>query len=158
MMFTCERRALEKELEKEMAEARRGKLACFQKTHTRVTKKTVPTIMTTATATHIVIPNLTPEELVKFMDIAVASKYGNDITNFTRTITEVRSTLDTFKTDLQNMLPWQIRSVGQQVHGESWVNNQILNLAYLTRVAHPHQVTQAPFTRVTLLHRVTQVT
>jgi hypothetical protein len=54
------------------------------------------------------------------MDIAVASKYGNDLTNFTRTITEeVRSTLDTFKTDLQNTLPQQIRSVVQQVHGES---------------------------------------
>jgi hypothetical protein len=34
------------------------------------------------------------------------------------------------------------------------VNNWILNLAHLTRVAHPHQVTRAPFTWVTLLHRV----
>jgi hypothetical protein len=77
--------------------------------------------MTTATATHTVIPNLTPEELVKFIDIAVACKYGNDLTNFTHTITEeVHSTLDTFKTDLQNTLPPQIRSVVQQVHGESW--------------------------------------
>jgi hypothetical protein len=110
----AERRALKKELEKEMAEARRGKLACFQKTCTGVIKKTIPAIMTTATATHILIPNLAPEELVKFMDVAVATKYGNDLTNFTRTITEeVRSTLDTFKTDLQNMLPWQIRSVVQ---------------------------------------------
>jgi hypothetical protein len=54
------------------------------------------------------------------MDVAIASKYGNDLTNFTRTITkEVRSTLDTFKTDLQNTLLRQIRSVVQQVHGES---------------------------------------
>jgi uncharacterized alkaline shock family protein YloU len=46
------------------------------------------------------------------MDIAVASKYGNEITNFTHTITEeVRSTLDTFKTNLQNTLPRQIGSV-----------------------------------------------
>jgi hypothetical protein len=73
-----------------------------------------------ATATPTVTPNLTPEELVKFMDVAVASKYGNDLTNFTRTITEeVHSALDTFKTDLQNMLPRQIRSVVQHVHGES---------------------------------------
>jgi hypothetical protein len=70
--------------------------------------------MTTATATSTVTPNLTPEELVKFMDVAVASKYGSDLTNFTRTITEeVHSTLDTFKTDLQNTLPQQIRSVVQ---------------------------------------------
>jgi hypothetical protein len=76
-----------------------------------VIKKIVPAITTTATATPTVTPNLTPKELVKFMDVAEASKYGNDLTNFTRTITEeVRSTLDTFKTDLQNALPRQIRS------------------------------------------------
>jgi hypothetical protein len=68
----------------------------------------------------MVTPNLTPEELVKFMDAAVASKYRNDLMNFTRTIIEeVRSTLDTFETDLQNMVPQQIRSVVQQVQGES---------------------------------------
>jgi hypothetical protein len=118
----AERRALEKELEEEMAEARRRKLACFQKTHTGVIKKTVPAITTTttATATPTVTPNLTLEELVKFMDVVVASKYGNDLTNFTRTvIEEVRSTLDTFKSDLQNTLHRQIRSVVQQVHSES---------------------------------------
>jgi hypothetical protein len=108
-----ERRALEMELEEEMAKARRRKVACVQKTRTGVIKKT---IMTMATATPMVTPNLTPEELVKFMAVAVASKYGNDPTNFTRTITEeVCSTLDTFKTNLQNMLPRQIRSVVQQV-------------------------------------------
>jgi uncharacterized membrane protein len=116
----AERRALRKELEEEMAEARRRKLACFQKTRMGVIKKTVRAITTTATATPTVTPNLTLEEFVTFMDVAVANKYGNDLTNFTRTIPEeVRSTLDTFKTDLQNMLPQQIRLVVQQVHGES---------------------------------------
>jgi hypothetical protein len=62
----------------------------------------------------MVTPNLTPEGLVKFMGVAVASKYRNDLTNFTHTITEeVCNTLDTFKTDLQNTLPQQIRSVVQ---------------------------------------------
>jgi uncharacterized membrane protein len=102
----AERRALEKELEEEMAEMRRRKLTCFQKTRMGVVKKTVSAITTTATATSMVTPNLTPEELVKFMDVAVAGKYGNDLINFTRTVTEeVRSTIDTFKTNLQNMLP-----------------------------------------------------
>jgi hypothetical protein len=119
-LHEAERRALEMELEEEKAEVRRKKLACFQKTLTGVMKKTILTITTTETAISMVTPNLTPEELVKFMDVAVASKYGNDLTNFTRTITEeVRSTLDTFKTDLQNTLPQQIRSVMQQVQGES---------------------------------------
>jgi hypothetical protein len=116
----AERRALEKELKEEMAEARGKKLTHFQKTCTGVIKKTIPAVTTMATATSMVTPSLTPEELVKFMDVAVASKYGNDLMNFTRTITEeVHSTLDTFKTDLQNTLPQQIRSVVQQVQGES---------------------------------------
>jgi hypothetical protein len=106
-----ERRALEEELEEEMAEARRKKLACFQKTRMGVIKKTVPAITTMATATPMVTPNFTPEELVKFMDVAVASKYGNNLTNFTRTITEdVRSTLDTskpiYKTCCLDKLDW----------------------------------------------------
>jgi uncharacterized alkaline shock family protein YloU len=87
----------------------------FPKNTHGVIKKTILAITTMATATSMVTLNLTPEELVKFMDVAVASKYGNDLTNFTHTITEeVRSTLDTFKTDLQNTLPRQIRSVVQQ--------------------------------------------
>jgi hypothetical protein len=78
----------------------------FPKNTDGVIKNNILTVMTIATATSTVTPNLTPEELVKFMDVAVASKYGNDLTNFTRTITEeIRSTLDTFKTDLQNTLP-----------------------------------------------------
>jgi hypothetical protein len=102
--------------EEEMAVARRKKLVCFQKTRMGVIKKTVPAVMTTTTATSTVTPNLTLEELVKFMDVAVASKYGNDLTNFTCTITEeIHNTLDTFKTDLQNMLPRQIRSVVYQI-------------------------------------------
>jgi hypothetical protein len=77
----------------------------FPKNTHGVIKKTILAITTLAIATSMITLNLTPEELVKFTDVAVASKYGNDLTNFTRTITEeVRSTLDTFKTDLQNTL------------------------------------------------------
>jgi hypothetical protein len=87
----------------------------FQKTRTGVIKKTAPTITTTATTAVVsmVTPKMTPIELIKFMDIAVASKYGNDIPNLTRIITsDVRSMLESFKTDLQNALPRQIRSGG----------------------------------------------
>jgi predicted GNAT family acetyltransferase len=118
----AEKIALAKELEEETAVARRRKLACFQKTRTRVIKKTTPAITTTATtaAASMVTPKMTPKELVKFMDIAVASKYGNDLSNLTRVITnDVHSMLESFKTDLQNALPRQIRSVVQQVQGEA---------------------------------------
>jgi hypothetical protein len=95
--------ALEKELQEEIAAARRRKLTCFQKTRTGVIKKTAPTVTTTVTTAtaSMVTPNMTPEEIVKFMDVAVASKYSNDISIFTRVITDdVRSTLESFKTDL----------------------------------------------------------
>jgi hypothetical protein len=62
----AERRALKKELKVDMAEARRRKLACFQKTCMGVIKKTIPAITTTATATPMVTPNLTPIEFIKF--------------------------------------------------------------------------------------------
>jgi hypothetical protein len=87
-----------------------------------VIKKTAPTVKTTATTAtaSTVTPNMTPEELVKFMDVAVASKYGNDLSNFTRVNTDdVRNTLESFKTNLQNTLPRHIRSVVQQVQGEA---------------------------------------
>jgi hypothetical protein len=56
----AERRSLKKELEEEMAEARRRKLVCLQKTCTGVINKIVPAITTTATTTSTVTPNLTP--------------------------------------------------------------------------------------------------
>jgi hypothetical protein len=108
----AERITLEKELKEETIAVRR-KLACFQKTHTRVIKKTAPTIMTTATtaAASTVTPNMTPEELVKFMDVAVASKYGNNLSKMMCVITDdVHRMLESFKTELQKSLPRQIMS------------------------------------------------
>jgi hypothetical protein len=110
----AERAALKKELQEEMVAARRRKLTCFQKTRTGVINKATPTVTTTVTmaTTSTVAPNMTPEELVKFMDVGVASKYGNDLSNLTCVINDdVRSTLESFKTDLQNTLRRQIRLV-----------------------------------------------
>jgi hypothetical protein len=75
-------RVLKKELEEEMAEARRRKLACFQKARTRVIMKTISAITTMTTATPTINLNLTPKELVKFVDVAAASKYGNDLITY----------------------------------------------------------------------------
>jgi hypothetical protein len=75
---------------------------CFQKTRTGVINRTTPTITTATTMAmaSTVTPNMTPKELVQFMDVVVACKYGNDLSNFTRVITDdVRSTLESFKTD-----------------------------------------------------------
>jgi hypothetical protein len=93
----------------------------FPKNTYRGDQKTAPTVTTTATTAmaSMVTPNMTPKEIVKLMDVAVASKYGNDLSNFMLVITDdVHSTFESFKTDLQNTSPRQIRSVVQQVHGE----------------------------------------
>jgi hypothetical protein len=62
----AERLTLKKELQEEMATARRRKLTCFQKTCTGAIKKTTPTVTTTTTmaTTSMVTPNMTLEELV----------------------------------------------------------------------------------------------
>jgi hypothetical protein len=99
-----------------MGAARRRKLMRLKKTCTEVIKKTALTVTTTATTStaSTVTPNMTPKEIVKFMDVVVASKYGNDLSNFTCVIADdMRSMLESFKTDLQNTLPRQIRSVVQ---------------------------------------------
>jgi hypothetical protein len=111
-LHDAERIAPEKELEEETTAARRRKLVCFQKTHTGVIKKTISTIMTITATAPTVTSNLTPEELVKLVDVSVTSKYRADLTQFTRVIADdMRSTLESFKTDLHNTLPRQLRLV-----------------------------------------------
>jgi hypothetical protein len=106
----AEKIALKKELQEEMVAAR-SKLACFQKTRTGVIKKTIPDIMTMAP---MVTSNLTPKELVKLVDVSVASKYGTDLTQISHIIADdMRNTLESFKTDLHNTLPRQVRWVVQ---------------------------------------------
>jgi hypothetical protein len=53
-----------------------------------VIKKTVLAITTTTTMVATVTSNLTLEELVKLIDMSVASKYGADLTQFTRIIVD----------------------------------------------------------------------
>jgi hypothetical protein len=99
----AEKIALEKELEEEMAAARR-KLACF--------RKTIPVVTTTMTTTLTVTSNRTPEELVKLVHVSITTKYGADLTQFTCIIVDdMCNTLESFKTDLHNTLPRQVRSV-----------------------------------------------
>jgi hypothetical protein len=74
------------------------------------------TMTTAPTATS----NLTPKELVKLIDMLVTSKYGANLTQFTRIIADdTHNTLESFKTDLHNTLPRQVRSVVQQIQGEA---------------------------------------
>jgi hypothetical protein len=74
-----DKKELEKELEEDMVERQRKKLACFQKTHHNFIKK-VDT--TAASGTKVDYP-LSPKDLVQLVDVSVASKYGTDLTQFT---------------------------------------------------------------------------
>jgi hypothetical protein len=60
-----------------MAEIRRRKLACFQKTRNVIVKKA-----NTATTSGIKVnsSSLSPEDLVQLVDVSVMSKYGTDLT------------------------------------------------------------------------------
>jgi hypothetical protein len=123
-----------------------------------VIRKTTPTITTTASmvVASTVTPNMTPEELVKFMDLAVSSNYGNDLSNLTRVITDdVCSTLESFKTDLQNTLLGKLDQLCSKYRVRCRVNNRILHIAHLTQVTQMHRVTWSHSSRVALLHRVT---
>jgi hypothetical protein len=59
-------------------------------------------------------------DLVQLVDVSVVSKFGADLTQFTCVVAEdMHNTLETFKTDLSNNLPRQVRSVVQQIHGDA---------------------------------------
>jgi uncharacterized protein YjaG (DUF416 family) len=97
-----DQKEVEQQLEEEMVELRRKKLACFQKTHNGVIKK-ADTAVATSTKVNA---QLSPEDLVHMVDVSMASKYGADLTQFIRVVAEdMRNTLDAFKTDLNNNLP-----------------------------------------------------
>jgi hypothetical protein len=91
------------------------KLASYQKTRNDVVQK-ADTVK--ASLSMVNSSTLTPEELVHLVDVSVASKYGADLAQLTCVLAEdVRGTVDSFKRDLDNKLPRQIRSVVQDVMG-----------------------------------------
>jgi hypothetical protein len=112
-----DRRATEQELEEEMAERHRRKLACFLKMRHNIVKKADTAA---ASSTKVNSSSLNPEDLIQSVDVSVRSKYGTDLTQFMRVVAEdMRNMLETFKTDLNNSLPRQVRSVIQQIQGEA---------------------------------------
>jgi hypothetical protein len=97
-----DRKAVKQELKKEMAELRKRKLACFQKMRNGIVKKA-----DTATASGSKVnSHLSTEDFAPIVDISVASKRGEDLTQFTRVMAEdMRKTFDALKQDLSSSLP-----------------------------------------------------
>jgi hypothetical protein len=74
---------LQREMEEMMAEWRRKKLACFQKTRSRVVRKG-----DTMKASTLVNSPFTLKELVHMIDVSINSKYIADLEGITRTLTD----------------------------------------------------------------------
>jgi hypothetical protein len=74
---------LQREMEEMMAEWQRKKLACFQKTRSRVVRKG-----DTMKASTLVNSPFTLEELVHMIDVSINSKYIVDLEGITRTLTD----------------------------------------------------------------------
>jgi hypothetical protein len=75
---------------------------------------------TKASASKVSPQPLSPEELTRLVDISVASKYDTDLAQLTRVLAEdVRHMLDSFRHDLGDNLPRQIRSVVKEVVGNT---------------------------------------
>jgi hypothetical protein len=104
-------------MEEVMAERRRKKLACFQKTQSGVVKKG-----DTAMVSSPVNSPFTLEELVDMIHVSVSSKYRADLEVIAQTSTDsMRGSIESlrleFKQDSEN-LPGQVRAMVQQVLGE----------------------------------------
>jgi hypothetical protein len=126
----ADRKELEEEIVREMEEKQNEKLACFRKTKNGVFKQGSGA----GTSSKKVSPFVTCEELAHMIDTAVASKYGTDVTEITRMISEgVRNSFDTFRSesrqDMNNNMPRQIRFIVQQVQGELQ-GKRVENLSY----------------------------
>jgi hypothetical protein len=105
-------------MEEVMAERRKKKLACFQKTRHGVVKK--GDMMKASTPVN---SPFTLEELVYLIDVSVNSKYGVDLEGVTRALTEsVKGSVESLRLELKQeskKMPRQIRAMVQQVLGES---------------------------------------
>jgi hypothetical protein len=108
---------MRREMEEIEATRMRERLACYQKTRGGVVQK-ADTSKAASSKVNSSFP--TPEELVHLVDVSITSKYGADLAQLTRVLAEdVCSTIDSFKHDLYDNLPRQIRSVLKDVVGES---------------------------------------
>lgn len=112
-----EQEKIERELQQEIKELQRLKVSCYQKTRYGVIKKADTTGVS---AMEVKLPIRTPEEVAHFVDVSIPSKYGSDLDRLTRVLGEdMRNTLGSFKQDLDNSLPRQIRLVALEVYGEA---------------------------------------
>jgi hypothetical protein len=101
-----------------MAERRRKKLACFQKTQSGVIKKG-----DTMKASTLVNSPFTLEELVHMIDVSVSSKYGADLEVITRSLTDsVKGSVESLRLEFKQeskKVPRKVRAMVQQVLGEA---------------------------------------
>jgi hypothetical protein len=111
-----DQREIERELEEEKAERLKVKLAGYLKTRNGFIKKVPAPNLTAASSTEV---NKSPEEIAHLVDVSVASKYGSDMANAARTVTQLANKFEEFETSL----PHKIRSLLLQTNGENFGKN-----------------------------------
>lgn len=102
-----ERRELQQELEEDMKELQKKKLAGYQRTRNGVIKRVIPPSSSAPQTTEVSKP-ISADEIAYLIDTSVASKFGDNMMHF----------MDQFSKNLENSLPGQIRSVVLQINDE----------------------------------------
>jgi len=116
------RREIERELEEERLESLQRKLAGFQKTRNGVVNKVAAPVSSASPSTDV-SKSPSAEEISHLINVSVASKYGAQMENLTRTMNDsLFSKFDEFRLqfnqDIVNSLPRQFRSAVLQVRDE----------------------------------------
>ena len=141
-----ERQKLEQELEEERVEKLKQKLAGFQRTRNSVIQKV-------ATPSHPagVSKTACTEEIAHLIDASVASKYGKQMTDMARTITEsVVSKFDEFREQFNKDI-----QVAMPIDDSMLLTNLIHGLhPKLSRSASSLSLTTSSFTDTITYHRI----
>jgi hypothetical protein len=102
-----------REFERGIEEEKAARLKQYFKTRSGAVKKVTAPNPPPTVKTKVINSN---EEIAHLVDVSVASKYGSDMANTARTITQLASSFDKFKEQFETNLPHQVRSVVLQMN------------------------------------------
>ena len=111
-----DRRELEWVLEEEKAEKMKLMLAGYQKTRNGVVKKVATPSPSDLLGAEVKKPT---DEIAHLIDVSVASKYGSDVADMSRTLQAVVNKFEEFKVQLEDNIPRHVRSVVLQMNDEN---------------------------------------
>ena len=111
-----DRRELDRKVEEDRAETIRLTLAGYQKTRNGVVKKVATPSPSDLLGAEVKKPT---DEIAHLIDVSVASKYGSDVADMSRTLQAVVNKFEEFKVQLEDNIPRHVRSVVLQMNDEN---------------------------------------